>query len=342
MTDDIKCPICGSTTSLQTSKKSGRKFYVCINYPECKGKVAFDEERGDDLEEERTAKPRVKMPKVPTAVLIKTLVFGALLVGAGCFLGLVLRWCGDRSVQVFAGTGDFWGLLWLGCWALGALITVAVTAGLVAVLIRPFWVVALMLLVSALALFLCWEISLASLVVALIYLVMGLIYITGVRAEINDRIKFRVGNIRHGQGAFLTVLVVLICTGLYFGSARSIDRNGFSLSPSTVDSIVNMADSYGIDRVASAMGTKVNASDKQEALTQLRDYLENDFKSNESYKDFTPVILAVGAFAVLNLVMLLFSWLSLLVLWLIFLILLRSNVVKKKTHSVEVTRLSIE
>jgi len=44
MTDDIKCPICGSTTTLRTAKKgpdAGKQFYVCENFPECKGRVAY-------------------------------------------------------------------------------------------------------------------------------------------------------------------------------------------------------------------------------------------------------------------------------------------------------------
>ena len=55
MTEDIKCPVCGSKTSLRTSKKDGAKFHVCINYPDCKGKVAFDDEWGEDWEDERPA-----------------------------------------------------------------------------------------------------------------------------------------------------------------------------------------------------------------------------------------------------------------------------------------------
>ena len=42
MASDITCPICGSETTLRTAKKgpnAGRQFYVCIHYPECKGKV---------------------------------------------------------------------------------------------------------------------------------------------------------------------------------------------------------------------------------------------------------------------------------------------------------------
>lgn len=52
MASDIRCPICGSETRLRTSKKDGSKFHVCVNYPECKGKVAFESE-WDDWDEEK-------------------------------------------------------------------------------------------------------------------------------------------------------------------------------------------------------------------------------------------------------------------------------------------------
>lgn len=39
MTDDIKCPICGSKTTLRTFKKTGSKYHVCVNYPHCNGRV---------------------------------------------------------------------------------------------------------------------------------------------------------------------------------------------------------------------------------------------------------------------------------------------------------------
>ena len=40
--EDIRCPICGSTTVVRKAKKgpdAGLKFYVCTRYPECKGRV---------------------------------------------------------------------------------------------------------------------------------------------------------------------------------------------------------------------------------------------------------------------------------------------------------------
>jgi ssDNA-binding Zn-finger/Zn-ribbon topoisomerase 1 len=42
MSEDVKCPICGSGTVVRTVKKGpnvGRSFHVCSLYPKCKGKV---------------------------------------------------------------------------------------------------------------------------------------------------------------------------------------------------------------------------------------------------------------------------------------------------------------
>jgi ssDNA-binding Zn-finger/Zn-ribbon topoisomerase 1 len=50
MTDDVKCPLCGSATSLRIAKKGsnvGEQFYVCEHYPECKGKVKYQTQGGD-------------------------------------------------------------------------------------------------------------------------------------------------------------------------------------------------------------------------------------------------------------------------------------------------------
>jgi len=38
----VRCPICKSDTTLRTAKKGkdvGKQFYVCVNYPECKGRI---------------------------------------------------------------------------------------------------------------------------------------------------------------------------------------------------------------------------------------------------------------------------------------------------------------
>ncbi len=51
MADDIKCPECGSDTVERTAQKgpnAGHSFYVCTNYPTCKGKVEIRDEEDVD------------------------------------------------------------------------------------------------------------------------------------------------------------------------------------------------------------------------------------------------------------------------------------------------------
>lgn len=52
--DDIKCPICGDRTRLRTRKKDSSKFYVCVNYPHCKGRVKWENEFEDEFADDRT------------------------------------------------------------------------------------------------------------------------------------------------------------------------------------------------------------------------------------------------------------------------------------------------
>jgi hypothetical protein len=51
MNSDIKCPICKGRTTLRTAKQgpdSGKPFHVCNRYPECKGKIPFQDRVATD------------------------------------------------------------------------------------------------------------------------------------------------------------------------------------------------------------------------------------------------------------------------------------------------------
>lgn len=271
------------------------------------------------------------------ARIIKIVVFSALLAGAGCFFGLVLRWAGDGWEHLIPPT---WDALYLGIWFLGALLAVAVTGGLVAVLLRPFWVAAVAFAVSALAVFLTWEISVVSIVVAVIYLLMGVVYVAGVRREIENRIRFSVWHIMRSQLILLVMLTALACTSLYFGYSAEIERVGFSIPEETVDWVVETADEHIIDRI---LPDETTPEERQDALEELRDYLEDDIESDiQPYEGYIPVGLAAIVFGVLTPATFIISWIPLLILSLAFLILIRFGVVEKVAKAVEVIRLSIE
>jgi hypothetical protein len=279
----------------------------------------------------------VTKKRIEIAWLVKVIVFGALLSGSGAFFGLALKWAGNGYVHLVPGTWGWYEAIQLGLCVTGSFAAVAVAAGFVAVLIRPFWVAALSFLVSSLSLFLTFEISLLSFVIALIYFVMGLVYLAGVRTEIAHRIKFSVWQIRSSQTVLLVILVALACTSLYFGYANKINKEGFKLSDEGISSIVKYADDYIIDKI---LPEGVN---REQILLELRGYLDNDLQDDMvAYDDYVPMVFAAIAFSVLMLATFILSWFPLLILSLIFFLLLRLKLVKRKAHPVEVTRLSIQ
>lgn len=276
------------------------------------------------------------------AKIIKMLVFGALLAGAGSFLGFVLGEVGEGWGAIVPPTWGVWDGVYLGLWVLGALVAVAVASGLVAVLLRPFWVAAIAFAVSAVAMFLTWEITVASIIVAAVYFVVGLIYVAGVRGEIGSRIRFSVRHIRGTQTILLLVLIAIACTSLYFGYADEIERESAILPEETIDWVVDTVDEHILDAIVPEGA--LSPEQRQEVLDEIRAILEGTSETDiEPYKKYIPMGLAAIVFSILMTVtILIISWIPLLLLWLIFFILIRCGVVKKKAKAVEVIRLSIE
>ena len=292
---------------------------------------------GREMMQDSVTQSKGTKKRIEIAWLVKVIVFGVLLSGAGAFFGLALKWAGNGYIHLVPGTWGQWEAIQLGLCVLGSFAAVAITAGFVAILIRPFWVAALSFLISSLSLFLTFEISILSLIVALIYFVMGLIYLAGVRTEIAHRIKFSVWQIRSSQTVLLVILVALACTSLYFGYANKINKEGFRLTDEGISSIVKYADDHIIDKI---LPEGVN---KEQILLELRSYLDNDLQDDMVvYEDYVPMGFAAIAFSVLMLATFVLSWFPLLILSLIFFLLLRLKLVKRKAHPVEVTRLSIQ
>ncbi len=271
------------------------------------------------------------------AKTIKILIFGALLVAAGCLWGYVCGMIGERYDLIFSPSMS---LLYLGIWFLGALVAIAVTGAFVAVLFRAFWMAAVVFALSAVGMFLLWEISIVSGICAAVYFLIGLLYVAGVRGEMGSRLRFSVWRVMVSQSMLLVVLVAIACTSLYFGYAADIEREGFSLPEGTVNLVVDIADEY-LDAILPE--GSLTPEEKEDALEELRATLEGDLSDKVApYEKYIPVGLAVIAFMILAPVILILSFIPILLLALFFFILTSTGVVRKVTRTVKVTRLSIE
>lgn len=256
--------------------------------------------------------------------MLKSLSFVVLLVGAGCFLGVVCGMIGKDYGALFSPSMS---LLYLGLWFLAAVVTVAVIGGLVAVLLRPFLILALAFALSALGMFALWEISAVSGIVAAVYFLAGLLYCLGIRGELNNRIRFSVWHMLRSQAILLVVLTAIGCASLYFGYAEQIEREGFTVPPAIIDVIVDAVE----DEIPPW------------ELAQFREDIERQIENTVApYERYIPMGVAGIVFMPLTTIVMLLSWIPILLLAGIFPLLTYLGVVEKVTETVEVTRLSME
>lgn len=271
---------------------------------------------GDEAKEQRES-----------STLIKTIVFVALLIGAGCFLGFVCGMIGREYGALFSPSMS---LLYLGLWFFGAVVVVAVTGGLVSVLIRPFYICAVAFALSALGMFATWGVTAYSGIAAAAYFLVGLLFCLGVRGDVKNRIKFSVLHILRTQVILLMVLVAIACTSFYFGYAAQIEREGFTIPTAILDVVEDV-----VEEVSEFIPEEL---DLEEVIADIEQFVENEV---QPYARYIPMGAAAILFMPLMTIVMLLSWVPILLLAAIFPLLIRFGVVEKAEETVEVTRLRI-
>ena len=269
-----------------------------------------------------------------TRYTIKVVILGALLIGAGCFLGLVCGWVEGNYDLLF---DPSMATLYLGLKFFGALAAVAVAAGLVAVLIRPFRICALVFGLSAVGMFAVWDFAIISFIMAVVYLLGGLAYCWGVRGEMKSRLKFSVWHILRSQAILLVVLIAVGCAGLYAGYSDEVDRDGFAFPPAIIDNVVETAAGEIDDGLTPEQRATAEAELRAD-VENIADLVESRVEASESY---VPVGFAAVVFLPLSTIALMLSWIPILVLAVIFIPLASLKLVNREVETVNITRLSL-
>lgn len=270
----------------------------------------------------------------------KIVVLAILLIAAGFFFGKACQGISQQYHLLLSLDRDFlYALLWL----LLAMAAVAVTGGLVAVLVRPLWISIVVFAVSALAAFIAWELSLASALAALIYFAVSLLYSRGVAEALDNRLKFSVEPISGSQSTLLAGLAIAACVSLYFGYSAEIEEQGFVFPPAIRDVMGEMTMTVMTAQIEAR--NDLSSVERDAMLAQMAEAVEQWLVSMEEmiqpYEKFIPVLLAFMLFQFLAVINTLFSWIPIVVLAVIFPILTSLGVVTKIPETKEVERLSM-
>jgi len=269
-----------------------------------------------------------------TSKLVKPVIFILLLIAASGFLGNICNQIGQLGDTIFSPSMD---TLYLFLWLLLALALVAITAGLVAALLRPLWMCFIAFALSSLVVLFIWGLNLISLVLAMIYLLAGLLYSQGVAKGLNERINFSVRPIGDNQTILLTVLVIAACALFYSGYAAQIESEGFTTPPVVIDMVMGVAEGQ-IEGSAD-----LTPEEKEQAIAEFREQFEQQLKDwVEPYQQFIPIGIAIMLLSILITILSLISWLPILILQGIFAILAACHVTTVVTETQEVKRVTID
>jgi hypothetical protein len=203
---------------------------------------------------------------------LKSVVFAVLLIAASYYFSGVCERIGQEYGLIISLSREILGLALRLFLAMG---TVAITAGLVAALVRPLWACFIVFGLSALAMLLGWELKASSGVLTAVYFIASLFYAGRIARELNDRLRFSVKPISQSQSTLLTALLIVACGSFYFGYAAEIRREGFSIPPALVEVLVGRMEKEIINLLPADL--------EQAAVAQFRQRLEGVL--NEMEKD---------------------------------------------------------
>ncbi|HEY59439.1 MAG TPA: hypothetical protein G4N92_01955 [Anaerolineae bacterium] len=268
---------------------------------------------------------------------IKIAFFALLLIASGFFLGTVCKQISQSYELIMQPSKELLNLLILFLLAVAATI---ITAGLVAILLKPVWVAMIAFALSGLAILVGWrEVTLVSGVLALAAIILGLYFAYKVDQEQKERIKFSLDPISRSLGVLSIALVLLACGSIYIGCAAHIEQEGFSIPESFTEPFIEPMK----EQITSQMQPQVRHEAEAELEEQFQGMLD-DFseKTLQPYEEYIPLAIAGMLFFSLYTVTNLFSFIPLAVLNLIFLLLSAVGMTKIVRETQEVEKLVME
>ena len=259
-----------------------------------------------------------------------------LLIGAGYLLGTACQRAGRAYALILNPSRELLNpLLWF---LLGAG-AVAVTAGVVAALIRPVWLAMIAFALSGLAMLLGWQMTAISGILGLVYVLTASLYAVSVASELDQRISFAVQPISGGQGLLQMAIILLACGGLYADAAAHIMQEGFSIPETYVDAFMEQAERQIEARVPEDERQEVVAEFREEFNRAVDEFFEQTVKPREH---LIPLALAASLFTPLVTITRLLAWVPTVLLSIIFRLLRALGVTKVVSETREVQRLTID
>jgi MFS family permease len=266
----------------------------------------------------------------------KYLIFILLMMGVGYFFGTICNQISEVDQMLLASGID---LLYLFLWFLLSLAVMMICAGLVAALLRPLWVAALAFILSGFAMLLGWQISVASGVLVLVFVVVSVVYTNNIMQGLEKQADFSVRPIGQNQNILLLGLILVACGSLFLGFRDFVDREGFTLPERYIELLMEPMEKQILLRAPEEGGQEMVFQFREEFRTFIDEFFDQTLKPYERY---IPLMISGGLFFSLYTITNLLTWLPTLFTQAILTLLTSIGIARFEIEMREVRRLTMD
>jgi uncharacterized membrane protein YidH (DUF202 family) len=267
---------------------------------------------------------------------IKALFLAALLIGVAAFFGTLCRQMGVAYAELLAPSRT---LVMLLLRLLLTLCLMGVAAGIVAALLRPWWLASSAIALSGLALLLVWGANTAHALLSLVYVLAAIAYAVITQYDLARRVDFSARAVAQNLFLLLVVLLIVALGSFYLGYANYIRTEGFSIP-------LKYRERAAVDvsnRIAAAFPEPFREGVRDAVKSQMEDLLSVQFrKTVKPVERWIPLLVAVVLFLPLLAITYALAFVPMLVLMAIFPLLRAMHIAKVTTQMIQVKRLVID
>jgi hypothetical protein len=267
---------------------------------------------------------------------VKYLIFILLMMGAGYFFGTICTQISEVDQLLNAPTIE---LLYLVLWFLLSLAMMMICAGLVAALLRPLWVAAIAFFLSGLAILLGWQITVASGVLVLVFVIAGVVYTSNVMQGLEKQADFNVRPIGQNQNILSLGLILVACGSLFLGFRDYVYREGFTIPDRYIELMMEPMEKQILLRAPGEGGQEMVFQFREE----FRKFIDGFFDETvKPYERYIPILISGGLFFSLYTITNLLTWLPTLITQAVLTLLTSIGLARFEIETREVRRLKMD
>lgn len=198
-------------------------------------------------------------------------------------------------------------------------VCLAATINIIAVLVRPVWLVAVAYLLAAVMYILIMGVDKVMLIIAAVFFVGLLTRLMFVVKQLNNQVNFSVHPLADKNTVFFSLLALLVAAAFWLGYSQDMARRAFIIAPEIKTTVQELS----LAQVKNTIKKQNLKPAQEKALLsainpQIQKIFENVEKSLAPYARFVPLAFAAILFSFLSTIFSLLGLISLPVLKILF------------------------